>query len=38
MDEIKRFCFFDYPLIELANKTLGIIGFGNIGQKVAEVA
>lgn len=34
----KDFCFWDYPLIELANKTLGIIGFGNIGQKVAEIA
>ncbi len=34
----KDFCFWDYPLIELQNKTLGIIGFGDIGQKVADVA
>jgi glycerate dehydrogenase len=32
------FCFWDYPLIELANKTIGIIGFGSIGQQVANVA
>lgn len=32
------FCFWDYPLIALAGKTLGIIGFGTIGQKVADIA
>jgi len=32
------FCFWDYPLVELAGKTLGIIGMGNIGAKVADIA
>jgi len=32
------FCFWDYPLIELAGKTMGIIGFGRIGQRTAEIA
>ena len=32
------FCFWDYPLIELAGKTLGIIGFGTIGKQVGDVA
>ena len=32
------FCFWDYPLVELANMSIGIVGFGSIGQKVAELA
>ncbi len=32
------FSFWDYPLIELSGKTMGIIGFGDIGQQVADIA
>jgi glycerate dehydrogenase len=32
------FCFWNYPLIELAGMTVGIIGFGRIGQNVAKIA
>lgn len=31
-------CFWDYPLIELDQKTMGIIGFGRIGQATGRIA
>lgn len=31
-------CFWDYPLIELAGKTMGILGLGRIGQTTAKIA
>ena len=32
------FCLWTSPQIELAGKTLGIIGYGRIGEKTAEIA
>jgi len=32
------FCYYDAPMIELANLTLGIVGYGAIGKKVAKIA
>lgn len=34
----ERFSNFDIPYTELAGKTWGIVGMGNIGKKVAEIA
>lgn len=31
-------CFWDYPLIELAGKTMGVIGYGRIGQTTGKIA
>ena len=31
-------CYWDYPLIELEGKTMGIIGLGNIGRHTAAIA
>ena len=32
------FCYWDFPLIELAGRTIGIVGYGRIGQRTAEIA
>ena len=34
----RDFCFWNGSLSELAGKTLGIFGYGNIGRRVAEIA
>jgi glycerate dehydrogenase len=32
------FCYWDHPLVELSGLTLGIIGYGRIGESVAKIA
>ncbi len=34
----RRFCLLDYPIRELAGRTLGILGHGDLGRNVAHVA
>jgi glycerate dehydrogenase len=34
----EHFCFLDYTIEELTDKTLGIVGFGELGQAVARMA
>lgn len=34
----EHFCYWKAPITELANKTLGIVGFGKIGSAVAQIA
>lgn len=31
-------CFWDYPLIELDGKTMGVLGYGRIGRQTARIA
>ncbi|MDB6036803.1 MAG: hprA [Verrucomicrobiales bacterium] len=32
------FCYWDFPLVNLSGKTIGIVGYGRIGQAVAKIA
>ena len=36
--QAKQFCLLDYPIQELNGKTLGIVGYGNLGAGVARLA
>ena len=36
--ESPDFCYWDYPLMELADRTMGIVGFGRIGRATANLA
>lgn len=33
-----NFCYWNFPIIELAGKTMGIVGFGRIGRAVGRIA
>ena len=37
-EKSQDWCFWDYPLIELSGKTIGIIGFGRIGRTTGRIA
>ncbi len=34
----RQFCLLDYPIMELAGKTLGVIGYGDLGRETARLA
>ncbi|HRF43613.1 MAG TPA: 2-hydroxyacid dehydrogenase [Candidatus Competibacteraceae bacterium] len=36
--QARQFCLLDFPIRELAGKTLGIVGYGELGRGVARVA
>ena len=36
--ESPMFCLMDYPIIDLAGRTLGLIGYGVLGQAVGKLA
>jgi len=35
--EAAQFCYFDYPIRDLAGSTLGVVGAGTLGQAVAQI-
>ncbi|MEQ5835286.1 D-2-hydroxyacid dehydrogenase [Marinobacter sp. NFXS9] len=37
-EQSSQFCLMDHPIMELEGKTLGIVGYGDLGQGLAELA
>ncbi|MGI9317678.1 MAG: NAD(P)-dependent oxidoreductase, partial [bacterium] len=37
-DQSDIFCLLDYPIREMSGKSLGIVGYGNLGKAVAKIA
>lgn len=37
-NQSSQFCLLDFPIVELADKTLGIVGYGELGKAVAKLA
>jgi glycerate dehydrogenase len=37
-NQASQFCLLDYPIMELSGKILGIVGYGELGQAVANLA
>ena len=35
--EAAQFCYFDYPIVDLAGRRLGVVGGGVLGGRVAEI-
>lgn len=37
-NKASQFCLLDYPIIELSGKTLGLVGYGELGKAIAKLA
>ncbi|MCW8039567.1 2-hydroxyacid dehydrogenase [Acinetobacter entericus] len=37
-NKASQFCLLDFPIIELSGKTLGLVGYGELGKEVAKLA
>lgn len=37
-NQAQQFCLLDFPIVEMRGRTLGIVGYGALGQEVARLA